>query len=141
MYDKYNRNSKPIVTTLQCTLGAIDWEREDGVLIDLRPKRLKNPMNLGPQRPFMLTTGTAQYIQGCIKVVLFFSRCGDDVTYTKVTVAFLWPQRELNLRSILFEDILSKILWPINLMPTTVFVLSVFSSQLQAFQRLITLGI
>ena len=48
MYDKYNRNSKPIVTTLQCTLGAIDWEREDGVLIDLRPKRLKNPMNLGP---------------------------------------------------------------------------------------------
>ena len=78
----------------------------------------------------MLTTGTASYIQGCIIVLLFFSRCGDDVTCTKVTIAFLWPQRELNLRSILFEDILSKILWPINLMPTTVFVLSVFSSQL-----------
>ena len=26
MYDKYNRNSEPIVTTLQCTLGAINWE-------------------------------------------------------------------------------------------------------------------
>ena len=41
----------------------------------------------------MLTTGTASYIQGRIIVVLFFSRCGDDVTCTKVTVAFLWPQR------------------------------------------------
>ena len=48
MYDKYNRNSKPIVTTFQCTLGAINWERKDGVLIDLRPQRLKNPMNLDP---------------------------------------------------------------------------------------------
>ena len=58
----------------------------------------------------MLTTGTASYIQGCIIVLLYFSRCGDDVTCTKVTIAFLWPQRELNLRSILFEDVLSKIL-------------------------------
>ena len=48
MYDKLNRNSKPIVTTLQCTLGTINRERKDGVFIDLRPKRLKNPMNLDP---------------------------------------------------------------------------------------------
>lgn len=87
--------------------GSQSWGKKDGALIDLQAsKNLKSIMEVGPSRvghsnqwnSLVLSRDNSEH-------VLLFPRCGNVVTRTKVTVAFLWL---LYLRSILSKDALLK---------------------------------